>query len=145
MLSVTDLKREVTARNIKFSIIAQLASEIGAICYGSDVTSFFNGRHIAPVKGERIRAACKRLIDLIDADDVRLDLSTVENVERAEKRLAANKGRGPVVVTQPTVTPSVVHEVLAVDNASPERIAKTRAKKDLDRSAAKAASEVLSQ
>jgi hypothetical protein len=147
MKSVSELKHEVTSRSIKFSIIGQLASLGGSVVYSSDITSFFNGSAIAPAKADRIRAACKRLIDLIDADDVRVDLSTVENVRRAEKRLAereANKGNALAAVPFAPNVSSEIHAVLAVDNVSPAKIAASRAKKAVDRAASKAASEVLS-
>jgi hypothetical protein len=142
MLSVSELKVEVLRRSIKFSVIAQLASVAGSVCYGCDVTSFFNGRHTAVAKGERIRAAVQRLIDLIDADSVRLDLSTVENVIRAEKRLAENKTKAPATVSYMPIV--AAEHVLSIDIASPAKIAASQSREKIDKAATKVADGILS-
>lgn len=78
------------------NVFAELAE-----CQEAEVSRHRRGFRVSPTRVERMVAAITALEDLVGADpDVRIDLSSVQNIKAAQKRLAEIRKKTAVVPWQ---------------------------------------------
>jgi hypothetical protein len=147
------IRARITTRSIPFATLSALATTPTSIVHGSEVSKWASGIKVPQHKADRLEGALQSLEKLLNAVTLPPDLRNPAVVRRALDRLPellADKARrekeaaaaGPAIVRFVPEVSSEAHTVLAQDDVAPE---KRQSKRLLDRAAAKAASEVLSQ
>lgn len=123
----TDLKslrQRLEALGIRQSTFAAFAR-----CHDGDVSRVIKGFHVASAPVERMAEAIAALEELAAADsEVRIDMSNIQNIRAAQKRLEAKrqsvavapwKFRGAVAPADATLSPNfteIITKTLSGDN-----------------------------